>query len=1028
MTVTSGCVKLKKDAQNLVGISIGGGAPYCPCLYVVQIFDSTPASEDGSLQAGDEITGVNGMSVKGKTKVEAARLIQSFKDEVIINYNKLHADPKQGKTLDLILKKVKHRIVETMESSTADALGLSRAILVNDGMVKKLEELNKTSNAFSGMVNHAKNLLRAIYELSRVYAVLGDTFSEIGVKEPMACTSEAFTQFGTIHRSMERFSIEMLKKIKPMITDLNTFLRKAVPDTKLTIKKYLDVKFEYLSYCLKVKEMDDEEYGFAMVQEPLYRVETGNYEYRLVLRCRQDARTRFAKMRNDVLVKLELLDNKHGHANIVKFPTRLDKTLDLVFINDEEIYEVRRRAPIMNSDHCIIRILPKIYSRSHFNIFSNLSKKTQQRCYSQENMLKLRCMLNDTNWELFNEQKLDDTISNLTDYLKFCLDICCPKQIIFKRMDRFSSPHLKKLRREKEKLYKTKNKSGLKKINTQIKSEIKRLNNIYNQTILSCKTSENIWKLFREITGCGKHNNFASSIDVNTLNRSFIRPPNVLSAFNLTNNTTSDFHRFNTSDVLKCLKSLKPSQSLGPDGIPAIVLKKCADILSNPLTSIFNTSFSNNNVPSLWKDIKIIPVPKSGSGDSVKFRPIAITSPFLKLMEKLLLQKLIPSLSFSNDPKQFAYKQGRSTLDAAAVFHHNIVSSLDKGAKYVRCTFLDYTSAFDSVPRGLLLNKLSLTQTESWAINWLHSYFSNRMQYTVYNGVASSPLLTEAGVPQGAVLSPFLFSFFLHDLPLSDEINFVKYADDLTVSLPVKSQSDCFKLNSFLSDISQWSKLNGLTLNPSKCQTVDFSFRHKRDLQTLVSTHDVCRIEGTIIETKSNAKYLGLVISSDLTWSSHIQMISKKVFRLTYYIKKLRLTGVPQPLLSQFVNSRILPILLYCSPLVFPGLLKKDYTILRRMLKVVSRTSGVKLSQLVTTLVDKHLNTCEKWSKTILSDPQHPLYSQLSPCISSGRTRNQYKIIYARTTKYRNSTIPYLARVLSDRDNVKRETYDLLCC
>lgn len=79
MTVTSGCVKLKKDPQNLVGISIGGGAPYCPCLYVVQIFDSTPASEDGSLQAGDEITGVNGISVKGKTKVEAARLIQSFK-------------------------------------------------------------------------------------------------------------------------------------------------------------------------------------------------------------------------------------------------------------------------------------------------------------------------------------------------------------------------------------------------------------------------------------------------------------------------------------------------------------------------------------------------------------------------------------------------------------------------------------------------------------------------------------------------------------------------------------------------------------------------------------------------------------------------------------------------------------------------------------------------------------------------------------------------------------------------------------
>jgi PRKCA-binding protein len=57
--------------------------------------------------------------------------------------------------------------------------------------------------------------------------------------------------------------------------------------------------------------MDDEEHSYASLQEPLYRLETGNYEYRLVLRCRQDARARFAKLRADVLVKLELLDNKH---------------------------------------------------------------------------------------------------------------------------------------------------------------------------------------------------------------------------------------------------------------------------------------------------------------------------------------------------------------------------------------------------------------------------------------------------------------------------------------------------------------------------------------------------------------------------------------------------------------------------------------------------------------------------------------------------------------------------------------------
>lgn len=61
--------------------------------------------------------------------------------DVKINYNKLHADPKQGKTLDIVMKKLKHRFVEQMDSSTADALGLSRAILCNDVLIRRLQVL-----------------------------------------------------------------------------------------------------------------------------------------------------------------------------------------------------------------------------------------------------------------------------------------------------------------------------------------------------------------------------------------------------------------------------------------------------------------------------------------------------------------------------------------------------------------------------------------------------------------------------------------------------------------------------------------------------------------------------------------------------------------------------------------------------------------------------------------------------------------------------------------------------------------------
>lgn len=255
---------------------------------------------------------VNSVSVKGKTKVEVAKMIQTATDEVVIHYNQLHADPEQGKTLDIILKKLKHRIVDNLSSNTADTLGLSRAILCNDSLVKRLEELEGTELMYKGLVEHARRMLKAYYDLLQTYKSFGDCFTQISVHEPQQRASEAFRTFGEFHRTLEKDGLGIIKQIKPVLADLGTYLNKAIPDTKLTVRRYADAKFTYLSYCLKVKEMDDEEHGFAALQEPLYRVETGNYEYRLILRCRQDARSKFAKLRTDVLEKMELLECKHA--------------------------------------------------------------------------------------------------------------------------------------------------------------------------------------------------------------------------------------------------------------------------------------------------------------------------------------------------------------------------------------------------------------------------------------------------------------------------------------------------------------------------------------------------------------------------------------------------------------------------------------------------------------------------------------------------------------------------------------------
>lgn len=153
-------------------------------------------------------------------------------------------------------------------------------------------------------------MLKAHFDVIQCFSMLGRNFAEI--KEPQQTASETFRIFSEMHRNMEKDGLKMLKTVKPVLSDLGTYLTKAIPDTKLTIRRYADAKFTYLSYCLKVKELDDEEHTYAALQDPLYRVETGNYEYRLILRCRQEARAKFASLRNDVLEKLELLESKHA--------------------------------------------------------------------------------------------------------------------------------------------------------------------------------------------------------------------------------------------------------------------------------------------------------------------------------------------------------------------------------------------------------------------------------------------------------------------------------------------------------------------------------------------------------------------------------------------------------------------------------------------------------------------------------------------------------------------------------------------
>ncbi|VDO56207.1 unnamed protein product [Schistosoma margrebowiei] len=259
----------------------------------------------------------------------------------------------------------------------------------------------------------------------------------------------------------------------------------------------------------------------------------------------------------------------------------------------------------------------------------------------------------------------------------------------------------------------------------------------------------------------------------------------------------------------------------------------------------------------------------------------------------------------------------------------------------------------------------------------------------------------------------------MHDLQSSTEKHFVKYADDLTICTPISSSLHPIEMNEFWSRIDCWSVGNGLILNPSKCQAVNFSMRHERNINTILRSHNACAIGDSLINSVSKVDYLSVTFSSDLSWSSHVLLLSMKVFRLSYYIKRLHALGITSHLLLQFVNSCILPIILYCSPLFFPGLLRKHFIVLRRVLRAVTKVCGEPFEVIINMVVDRHPKSCKLLVGVILSDTNHPFHSYLSPCISSGRMRRNYIKIHARKQKYKCSIISYQANILCDEQVVR---------
>ena len=118
------------------------------------------------------------------------------------------------------------------------------------------------------------------------------------------------------------------------------------------------------------------------------------------------------------------------------------------------------------------------------------------------------------------------------------------------------------------------------------------------------------------------------------------------------------------------LRKLRSQKVAGPDNVRPRLLKTCAE-LGEPLQQVFNMSLQLGRVPSLWKTLCIIPVPKKNQPSELNdIRPVALTSHLMKTLELLFLDLLRPQVQHSEDSLQFAYRTEVTVEDAIHYLLH----------------------------------------------------------------------------------------------------------------------------------------------------------------------------------------------------------------------------------------------------------------------------------------------------------------------------------------------------------------------
>ena len=167
-------------------------------------------------------------------------------------------------------------------------------------------------------------------------------------------------------------------------------------------------------------------------------------------------------------------------------------------------------------------------------------------------------------------------------------------------------------------------------------------------------------------------------------------------------------------------------------------------------------------------------------------------------------------------------------------------------------------------------------------LRFCDDFFVNRVKATqsvVVEGETSTSIPVESGVPQGSVLSPSLFQFYINDMQEGIQSTVRLLADDTIAYVTISSETDAANLQQDLDKLAEWESKWLMKFHAEKCNVLIIS--KKRTPSKYNYT-----LHGHILEHDTSAKYLGCTISSDLKWGKHISTICSKANTTISFLKR----------------------------------------------------------------------------------------------------------------------------------------------